>query len=1528
MKLYKGLILIIISTILTACIPDTFTKWQVQDPTSGSGAENPDGGIGPGVPPGTSTPPNDIAYTPPSWPIGRPEGTYFYTQTSQIDSGEITEPLNLIALNGGVIKEGDMSFFVSQVKTQEGILTGDRSLPEGMFLNPLNGQITGFAQVFTDGNFYTIQGDHIAGTSVNTTIQISIATKPVALAYPQSDPGLTLVLTVDTPENFMAGNAITSKNNAKGIVTYVDFPKKTLHVQYQDCPPSSNSDSCPIFVKDDELDNTTGFYQTEAKITEEVTYAFDNQANISQMIPLVAPAVDGENPSFSISPDIRQWGIDFDTSTGEISGRPMTGTCSPATVPPTTTQKDCDAITGSTWTPTGLVNLPKTKFSVVVKNILGDTANISFYLSSLDIVTPQSINLISYNYQPGYRVVLNLDNIRPYQRGSVITNQFFTLGTIITMDEIPEEAAPGQPQEDFAGSILVLIDNASKLKFANEQSVDDSNPYLIPLTKINQEPELVFQLGVPTAVTPTITPDDLDPDEISSLSWNVDPNLPHICNSESNTGSVFYPEEDDAPCRANNGTCPGDPLAENEAQCDASMGVGIWDTDGLFYPTNELFFNKKTGKFGAKNPTKAFEPQEFEVTVTTLEGSETKTNIIFGFQSSPENLSYSNQVLLEIDKEGIFNVNDYVSSPSGALGIVKAAEKAFGFDPLVEKNLLVVKVLDGEFEKNADIDNVKVFTYQKANINEIEYGQVGILTTTNASDFQVGEEISNGTGVTGIVQYLQNVPNILWVRLIEFDQDSATNPLNETFSSADTITGADSVASSDIMGIFGDILKLRHNGAADFAAGMDVAASPTEGFGVVEASDNDQNNIVLSHASGTFLAMLPPNEINLFTMNPWDTENPPLGGFGNSAAIQEVVQVQTFLIDRSNPLPIQPVIDSPDDNGVTFSIEPPLPIGLTLDENTGKISITEDTNGPIASNLEYYMVIAKNLLGESVTKFGLKVREVFAIEDVTGSGDGESPNLTSVLHKSGQGYNNFPCRVTADQVKADNGEPWATRAKDIVCIYDVGEADLFYNGLNLKVNVGTDLCQYVEQVPLWFYQWQVFTTENAPDVTQHIGEYQQPQCAVAQPDDERMEFPYGTPAESCIGDNTEQDGPNCDEGEVPTVQRQYTVTSTCTVTERGTGDFTEDAIAVDTETCFNRNATCSQVFPGSDNREGCLAGDPANPAINAAPAWNSSFVWVTGVDDGTGTIEDLCLEIKTEDNRTDCENSYGDCSDGAGGAVLGDTRDACGVNGGVWEPQAIWSDNITCESIPGIPGEPASCGGEQVNCIAGPGKDAGVVNLTERVNYDMNGDRITTDGGNIAYGQVTTVSPTKDIIYTYESPNEKGYKSNLYLSNYSRLNSCTPYGTPSNGGNDYEYNINTWTSVGQLNDPLDFGTLLDGNDGESDLNPFAGGNGVYDYRCLDGARNVRARIRLLIRDWDQSFKPSNRVDVMNLENPPWDPDGTLMDFPGGDDAQGFPANTFNDWDDQNRDPIDPANPGLNLPGTCSAPAYRYPEDDL
>ena len=45
-----------------------------------------------------------------------------------------------------------------------------------------------------------------------------------------------------------------------------------------------------------------------------------------------------------------------------------------------------------------------------------------------------------------------------------------------------------------------------------------------------------------------------------------------------------------------------------------------------------------------------------------------------------------------------------------------------------------------------------------------------------------------------------------------------------------------------------------------------------------------------------------------------------------------------------------------------------------------------------------------------------------------------------------------------------------------------------------------------------------------------------------------------------------------------------------------------------------------------------------------------------------------------------------------------------------------------------------------------------------------------------------------------------------------------------------------------------------------DTAPFVNGNPVYIINCLDAAYDIKARIRLYVRDWDRSFKITDNID--------------------------------------------------------------------
>ncbi|MBT3584345.1 MAG: hypothetical protein HN509_05545, partial [Halobacteriovoraceae bacterium] len=184
--------------------------------------------------------------------------------------------------------------------------------------------------------------------------------------------------------------------------------------------------------------------------------------------------------------------------------------------------------------------------------------------------------------------------------------------------------------------------------------------------------------------------------------------------------------------------------------------------------------------------------------------------------------------------------------------------------------------------------------------------------------------------------------------------------------------------------------------------------------------------------------------------------------------------------------------------------------------------------------------------------------------------------------------------------------------------------------------------------------------------------------------------------------------------------------------------------------------------------------------------------------------------------------------------------------------------------------EPFDCGGAIGDCVGGGGAQIGI----------WSGSPLARSQPQT---QATTVVNGTNVTYDYGAPSPLGkiVTQNRFLANYSAVPQCLK------GTNEYIFDITEWenhtASVGSASG-TPYGT-------EGIINPLIGLNATYNYRCTDGAGNTKARVRLMVRDWDRPFRISDNIDKVN---PP------LMDD-AGNDLFALPWNGVGDWDD---DPSD------------------------
>lgn len=257
----------------------------------------------------------------------------------------------------------------------------------------------------------------------------------------------------------------------------------------------------------------------------------------------------------------------------------------------------------------------------------------------------------------------------------------------------------------------------------------------------------------------------------------------------------------------------------------------------------------------------------------------------------------------------------------------------------------------------------------------------------------------------------------------------------------------------------------------------------------------------------------------------------------------------TFYLNRNQTVLIAAYLNEGDN--VTFQLDKALPAGLTLDKTTGIIKGTPTDEK--AKTL--YTMSAFNSLGSASYSFYIQVDNVFEVTtDLTDS-------TSIVLHKEGRGNKINSCLITKEFITNNAYKPSGEKA----CFIDIGEMDLYVNGLNLGLSSSNGLCNYVRIVPFFFFSYPYVSTSR-PAITETVCPAE---CDLATGIDPSCTNipPVG---DSCDGDYSDTGGPNCDEG-------SYTVTTTTWTYDSTSGTCSSDGGAdpVTTE-CSGTRLNCLQ----------------------------------------------------------------------------------------------------------------------------------------------------------------------------------------------------------------------------------------------------------------------------------------------------------------------------------------------------------------
>ena len=1458
MKNLRKILTFFILLTLTACMPDSLTKFK-EAPTKKEADSTSSGGSGGTTVPSPSTCSVgvDIECTSP--------GLLNYTETE----------LEVLLADSGAefVFDPIIPFFSSLIIGHEAYITiapddaGFKAKTTLDFDTQL-GTISGDPDIFLPKTTFvftsTFSTPELASDELSTdSITFTFATDLASIEYPTLI-GQKLILEVDDVSSFSttAGlNFISTASGASGNISFIDTQNKEIHLEI-----TSNSGT-GTFLIDKEIDNNVNFFSSKAVIIE-TYYAFDKSSSIQTLLNPNVKGFDPLSPSeinsltYSISPALPD-GLSFNKLDGTIGtlrayqilnsgilgtvagNRTITGiftafltelqvgsqieingdlhevesitsdtefaTYSPqeTTATPGSLKKllkgSVELTNGSAaiigygtdfssevvvteglyidaiGTFTGLVNAPitvvsstgltlgavfagtaltiptvkATEYTISAKNILNKSISTVIEIGLLDIVQPKTISDIVYINSVNDERVIKVTDASSFVVGGYITNQKNAIARIdfinpsnqnlfVTLQQIGNECS--NTLYTTSGTCTAAGHSWIQRSFEEEDNVDNSSSFFSAETTISSEPIRVFPISLNTiTITPFVLPTTLSAPELATLVYSITPN---ISSGQGFCSESTYSSEFD--CNSDPLALPGSPF--------------VW-TEGLSFDTSTGII---TGTVHQAIPETTF-----EVSVENLVGRTTTSSIIISANESPTGMAVTRNVLLHVPSNSAFEIGDAITTNNNAIGTITGKFRINASNTekgLFQFEYLEVRVDSGSFEEFDDLDNIPLFASQKTYVlgsGVYNYNtKASVTTNTNSlkdpeySSYVKHESLLQigGSDRANII-FNDEVNDNLY--LLAYDKNTyAANVEPSYLTTGDTFTAANipGTPSVIISGIEANNLKLQTDSApagltSNFSKGHDITSTSNAGIGILHdfTISGGNNYSYVSVTEGVF-----STAANIEAASPFATSAATITGTGVAAE-------NAFYFYRRVPATIEIQLYNTDSTTV-IELDKALPAGLTTEiENGNIVRITGTPTGPSAK--EKFTLTATNPYGSTKVEFFLKVYDQLILTDTTGS-------LSYILHKTGKGNGRKPCSITEEQMLYGD-----IAVKDISCFLDVGENELHWNGVQMNLQIGDNLCQFIDEKPTAFWQFsggdagaELGTSiykhsgfSSCNPLSQPAGEYTTDEPGTALMSaiaDARILIPIETPKNLCMFNYNEQyddaDLPSCDNGVIP----QFTVAWNATAFEcENSGGFsTADSTVIE---CEDNNGTCA----------GGIA---------------------TGV----------------ESSRTDCEIADPGLS--------------------VWTPNGSHNDGGglfpaqgTCVADAAVQQADVECGGEPRNCISGARRTSSVFSTQDII-----------DGVTTYIYTMSGTTPKNEINFDYTSGYEGGeLGTNIWFSNY--YNAC----------NADLYKPNTTSQQNSMDSTLSTTNYLG-----------AGSQSTYEYVCKSGSGTIKARVRMIVRDFDRDFK--------------------------------------------------------------------------
>ena len=213
-------------------------------------------------------------------------------------------------------------------------------------------------------------------------------------------------------------------------------------------------------------------------------------------------------------------------------------------------------------------------------------------------------------------------------------------------------------------------------------------------------------------------------------------------------------------------------------------------------------------------------------------------------------------------------------------------------------------------------------------------------------------------------------------------------------------------------------------------------------------------------------------------------------------------------------------------------------------------------------------------------------------------------------------------------------------------------------------------------------------------------------------------------------------------------------------------------------------------------------------------------------------------------------------------------------------PDAV-ADPCTCT----METERVNCGGDIVNCAGGP--------ITATDGLDPND--IDTIQGLIMFAFFGMDGHDIEVPAPDSRPGLR--RGNVFVSNWTSLVEQDPAATLRNCVTDqgFNYDADGWEGYEESNVTGGV-TTFDNVSLELSDPTFGFGRKSYEFRCNDSAGDIKARVRVYVRDWNRDFNPTDGIDNLS-ENLPGSLLATNKEDTSADNCFGLSCNDFVDWDD-------------------------------